>query len=212
MQRRSANILLEGKREIRAIGDNCDPSCFTWFACANSKPNDVCKGFVLLNGDRRKLINNNLTENDVIYVENCMRIIQNGNSEEPKERLVQEVLRYIPPQPTQHQEGFLGMLEASTGMIERNTEEEKQEPSASGFQRMLSESGKSEQPHTVVERQIQPFDFEAKLPLLCDESCPATRYCSSYPNNLGALCVKRYEQFRNPRTAETHIPQHPYKE
>jgi len=190
MQRRSANILLEGKREIRAINDPCDPSCFMWFACANSKPNDVCKGFVLLNGDRRKLINNNLTENDVIYVENCMRIIQNGNSEEPKERLVQEVLRYIPPQPTQHQEGFLGMLEASTGMIERNTEEEKQEPSASGFQKIFIASRKNtEQPHTPILRGID----ESQFPDLCDPTkCPPNyaRHCSANrQENWGKPCI-----------------------
>jgi hypothetical protein len=70
--------------------------------------------------------------------------------------------------------GFLAMVEA----VERKEE-----------QAMLSES-------TVI-RQIQPFDFEAKLPMICDETCPAKRHCSSYPNNLGVPCVKRYEQFKN---------------
>jgi hypothetical protein len=188
---RSANILSEGKREIRAIGDRCDPSCFVWFACANSKPNDVCKGFVLLDGETRKLINRNLNADDVIYVENCMRMIQNGNSEE---ELVQEVLRYIPPPPTQHREGFLAMVEASRGTVERKEEKHGEEPN-SEFQRMLSASGKNSE---LVERQIFPsYHFEAQLPETCNDSCFAKRHCSSYPANVGNLCVKKWELYKN---------------
>jgi len=191
MKLRSAHILQEGKREIRAIGDSCDPSCFTWFACGNSKPNGICKGFILLDGETRKIINENLSENDVIYVENCMRIIQNGSSEETKEQLIQEVLRYIPPPPTRHKEGFLGMLEASRGTVERSAEEEKQEPSNSEFQRMLSESGKNNQP--AIERQIIPIEFASQFPDLCDpDKCPPNyaRHCrANRQENYGKPCI-----------------------
>jgi len=78
-----------------------------------------------------------------------------------------------------HREGFLAMVEASSGTVERKEEHA-----------MLSDSAK-------VIRQIQPFDFEAKLPLICDETCPAKRHCSSYPRELGNPCTKRYEQFKN---------------
>jgi hypothetical protein len=98
ISQRSANILSEGKREIRAINDVCDPSCFVWFACANSKPNDVCKGFILLDGESRKLINRNLTEDDAIYVGNCVRTIQRGCEPETKETLVPEILRFLSPE------------------------------------------------------------------------------------------------------------------
>jgi hypothetical protein len=194
MKLRSGKILQEGKREIRAIGDSCDPSCFTWFACGNSKPNGICKGFVLLDGETRKLINRNLTENDALYIENCMRIIQNGNSEEPKEQLVQEVLRYIPP-PKQQPSGFIAMLESAHPTTEK---QELEEPHTnSEFQRMLDASGKNSEPHTIVERQIQPWDFEYRLPETCNDGCFAKRFCSSYPRNVGETCVKRWEQYKN---------------
>ena len=94
----SAELLLKGKHEIRAINDSCDPSCFVWFACANSKPNGICKGFVLLDGESRKLINKNLTDDDEVYVSNCMRMIQDECSEETEKVLVPEVLRFLSPE------------------------------------------------------------------------------------------------------------------
>jgi len=97
MKLRSGKILQEGKREIRAINDPCDASCFMWFACGNSKPNGICKGFILLNGETRKIINKNLNENDALYVEDCVRMVQNKRTPEEQEYFVQEVLRFIPP-------------------------------------------------------------------------------------------------------------------
>jgi len=98
MKLSSAELLLKGKHEIRAINDPCDPSCFVWFACANSKPNGICKGFVLLDGESRKLINKNLTDDDEVYVSNCMRMIQDECSEETEKVLVPEVLRFLSPE------------------------------------------------------------------------------------------------------------------
>lgn len=189
MKLRSAQILEKGKREIRAIGDNCDPSCFTWFACANSKNDSVCKGFVLLNGETRKLINKNLTENDAIYVENCMRIIQNGSSEETKEQLVQEVLRYLPPQTSPRQEGFLNMLESAYHTSEKQEEPESQPTSE--FRRMLDASSKNNQP--TIERQIIPIDFVSQFPDICDPTkCPPNyaRHCrANREGHYGQPCI-----------------------
>jgi hypothetical protein len=190
MKLRSARILQEGKREIRAIGDSCDPSCFVWFACGNSKPNDVCKGFVLLNGETRRIINKNLSENDALYVNACVRMVQNNECKpEEKDGLVEEILRYIPP-PKTPPSGFSAMVEASRG-IERSREEEKQEePSNSGFQRMLEASGKSEQPHTAtLTRGID----ESQFPDVCDPTkCPPNyaRHCrANREEHWGKACV-----------------------
>ena len=98
MRLKSAELLSKGKHEIRAINDSCDPSCFVWFACANSKPNGICKGFVLLDGESRNLINKNLTDDDEVYVSNCMRMIQDECSEETEKVLVPEVLRFLSPE------------------------------------------------------------------------------------------------------------------
>jgi hypothetical protein len=187
MQRRSANILSEGKREIRAIGDSCDPSCFMWFACENSKPNGICKGFILLDGETRKLINKNLTENDALYVNACVRIIQNNECKpEEKDGLVEEILRYIPP-PKTPPSGFLGMLESAHPTSEKQGEPQ---PSNSGFQRMLEASGKSNQPHTtILTRGID----ESKFPDLCDPTqCPPNyaRWCrANREGHYGQPCI-----------------------
>ena len=98
MKLKSAELLSKGKHEIRAIGDSCDPSCFTWFACANSVPSGTCRGFVLLDGESRKLINKNLSEDDEVYISNCMRMVQNGCCEETKDVLIPEVLRFLSPE------------------------------------------------------------------------------------------------------------------
>ena len=98
MKLSSAELLSKGKHEIRAINDSCDPSCFTWFACANSVPSGTCRGFVLLDGESRKLINKNLSEDDEVYISNCMRMVQNGCCEETKDVLIPEVLRFLSPE------------------------------------------------------------------------------------------------------------------
>jgi hypothetical protein len=95
-----------------------------------------------------------------------------------------------------HREGFLAMVEASSGTVERKEEKQEEEPN-SEFQRMLDASGKNSEPHTIVERQIQPWDFEYRLPETCNDECFAKRFCSSYPRNVGNLCVKKWEQYKN---------------
>jgi len=97
MKQRSANIILAGTREIRAINDPCDPACFTWYACANSKPNGKCEGFILMNGETRKHLNKILNDGDAHYIEDCVRMVQNKRTPEEQEYFVQEVLRFIPP-------------------------------------------------------------------------------------------------------------------
>lgn len=195
----SANILREGKSEIRAIGDVCDPVCFTWYGCAHSKPNGVCEGFVLMNGETRKHLNKILNEDDAIYVQNCVNRIQNGSNEEG---LVSEVLRYLPPQEPERKEGFLAMLEAShpNNPTRETIQPEPEERASSGFSAMLSASSKgverqSEQPQ-LMRRQMS-FDYENQLPLICTESCPIKRHCGSFPSNEGSVCVKQTEQYKN---------------
>lgn len=97
MNRTSANLLLKGKAEIRSIGDPCDASCAMWFACQNSTPNGICKGFVLLDGKSKDILRKNMREDDLIYLGNCTRTIQNGCTPRTKEALTQEVYRYLKP-------------------------------------------------------------------------------------------------------------------
>lgn len=114
-----ANLMLEGKARMPKKGDTCDMSCQFAFACANMKEGEPCEGFQLLsNGKITRLIKQNLAEYDQEYIQNCIRLIQNGTTPETEELMVQEVYRHIerPKQP----EGFLGMLEKA---FERTIEE-----------------------------------------------------------------------------------------
>jgi len=96
MKLHSANLLKEGKREIRSIGDVCDAACFVWYGCRNSKPNGICEGFVLMDGETRRHLNKILNEDDGKYIESCMNTVQRGCNTETQEGLVKEILRYIP--------------------------------------------------------------------------------------------------------------------
>jgi hypothetical protein len=170
-----------------------------WFACANSEPNGTCKGFVLLNGKSQNLLNKTLNEDDKIYVQNTTRMAQNNNiSEETREALVKEVLRFIPNEP-KRKEGFLAMLEASRGTSNTPTQdhiEPEQQPTTE-FQRMIQEARGTHTPvetQTLISRQIE---FETQLPIICGETCPIKRHCSSFPANEGNVCTKQTEQYKN---------------
>lgn len=192
----------EGKREIRALNDPCDASCAVWFACANSKPDGVCNGFALMNGETRKHLNRILNDDDAIYVQKCAHMAQSECPEETREAMVQEVLRYIPPKEPQRQ-GFLAMLEASRPSNPSAPQEpQPEERASSGFSAMLRASAKGEQTedHPPIERQTviqRQIDFETQLPLICVERCPIKRHCSSFPSNEGHVCVKQTEQYKN---------------
>jgi hypothetical protein len=128
MNRKSANLLLAGKAEIRSIGEPCDPSCALWFCCANSTPNGVCKGFLLLDGRSKELLRQNILEDDLIYLGNCARMIQNGTTPKNEQALTKEVYRYLKPineilraEQKGMPLGFRGMLNA---IIERSSEPE----------------------------------------------------------------------------------------
>ena len=119
MKASHANLLLEEKARMPMKGDTCDMSCQFAFACANMKDGEPCQGFQLLsNGKISRIIRQNLAEYDEEYIQNCVRLIQNGTTPETEEAMVQEVYRYIIP-PKQR-EGFIGMLESA---FERHTDE-----------------------------------------------------------------------------------------
>jgi hypothetical protein len=171
MKQSSANVLRDGKREIRAIGDVCDASCFTWYACAHSKPNGVCEGFVLMNGETRKHLNRILNEDDAIYVQNCARMAQSECPEETREVMVQEVLRYIPPKEPEHQEGFANMVECAFGNQNGQPKNTESEP--------------------TLTRAID----ESQFPALCNPMlCPPnySRHCeANTPAHFGQPCIYR---------------------
>jgi len=143
MKLTSANLLREGRRELRSLGDDCDDACLPAYCCANFELHGSCRGFKLLNGENRKKLNAMLTDDDVLYVESCMRMIQNGHNEDV---LVPEVLRYLKrPEGHPRESGFLGMIEASRGVPTTPTpkQTEPELRSSSGFIRMLEESSKN---------------------------------------------------------------------
>jgi len=105
---------------------------------------------------------------------------------------------------TQRPSGISYMVQCALGGSSKpNSEQPQEEQARSGFSEMLSASCKGKKPD-VVERQNQPFpaiqrqvDFEMHLPEICNETCPIKRHCSSYPAQIGNLCVKVSEQYKN---------------
>ena len=89
-----------------------------------------------------------------------------------------------------HREGFIAMLESSHPTTSEK-QEEPQEPSHSEFQRMLSASGKNNQP--TIERQIIPIEFASQFPDVCDpDKCPPNyaRHCrANRQENWGKECI-----------------------
>jgi len=164
----SANLLRAGKRELKSLGDDCDDACFPAYCCANFELRGICRGFKLLNGDNRKKLNAMLTDNDVLYIESCMRMIQNGHNEAA---LVPEVLRYLKrPEDHSRESGFTAMLTAARSSIPTSEYTELAEPhSNSGFLRMLEESSKNATDENVqVERVIQNIPRQAGFAAMLD--------------------------------------------
>jgi hypothetical protein len=165
----SANLLKAGKRELRSLGDDCDDACFPAYCCGNFELHGICRGFKLLNGENRKKLNAMLTDDDVLYIESCMRMIQNGHNEDV---LVPEVLRYLKrPEDPPRENGFTAMLTAarSSNPTPQYTEPETEERATSGFQAMILAScrGKREQPLAVVTRQLEytfPDETHSRTP------------------------------------------------
>jgi hypothetical protein len=201
LKKSSANLIALGQRELRAMGEKCDPSCFVWYGCANSKPDGECVGFVLLNGETKRHLHKLLSEDDGKYVANCMRMLQNGSQSEDKESLVKEVLRYIPHQePETRATGFMAMLEAALPSNPTATAEPEPETrETSGFFRMLeaaSGKGSNEReaiPNTVRMTGMLRMVDESQFPQFCDpEKCPKdfARHCSANrPENHGKPCI-----------------------
>jgi hypothetical protein len=102
-----------------------------WFCCSNSVPDGTCKGFLLLNGKSQNLLNKTLNEDDKIYVQNVTRMAQNEPSEETREALVKEVLRFIPHEEPEEVDfasamvrGFSNIQGAVSPMANPNLEEQ----------------------------------------------------------------------------------------
>jgi hypothetical protein len=205
MKLSSAEILRKGKGEIRAIGDVCDFACFTWYACANSKPSGTCAGFVLRNGETRKHLNRILNEDDGKYVESCMSTIQRGCNEETREAMVQEIQRFIPPEesePTPRETGVGYMAQCALGIPNVPTSEhtEPEPTSNSEFGRMLKAArGESAQAHTTTPKTVtrmmglfRQID-ESLFPELCDpQRCPPdfARHCrANREDHYGQPCI-----------------------
>jgi hypothetical protein len=187
MRLKSANILLEGKREIRSIGDPCDPACHLWTFCSNSLPNGTCEGFIILNGDSRRLINQNLKQDDLIYVQNCAKIAQSECDEETRSVMVNEILRYIPQrQSLRLTSGFRSMLDAA--FPDKSTTPQPtphfERRGKAGFMSMLEGSR---------ERQMLG---EITFPQICSEKCQFFRNCPYGQHNLGQICVNRVDKNR----------------
>ena len=154
MKLSSANLIASGQRELRAIGEKCDPACFVWYGCGNSKPDGICAGFLLLDGETKRHLHKLLSENDGKYVANCVRMLQSGSNEETKKILVEEVLRFIPPKESEPRAtGFTAMCEAARpARTSETVQPELQTPF--GFLRMLDSNyqahvaGESDETHS----------------------------------------------------------------
>lgn len=203
MKKSSANLIALGQRELRAMGEKCDPACFVWYGCGNSKPDGVCAGFLLLDGETKRHLNKLLSADDEKYVSNCMRMLQNGSKDEG---LVKEVLRYIEPQPKERPSGVSYMAKCALGSPDEPIQEPTEpQPPSTEFRRMLTAStkgtkGEGTPTRTSVASIIQranDFDFEHQLPQICSESCIIKRHCGAYPAQVGNLCIKLSEQYRN---------------
>lgn len=178
MNRRSAHILSTGKAEIRAIGESCDPSCMMWFCCANSVPNGTCKGFLLLDGESRKLLQRNMQEDALLYLEDCVGAVQNGCSPEAKRSLTKEVYRCLKPvsdvlkkEPIERR-GFRGMLDkVSPSKPEQSISKPVIRGFGRGFSGMLDElsGGKKRSIAGVRPREgIDKCTFDCNFHELCE--------------------------------------------
>jgi len=164
MNRTSANLLLEGKAEIRSIGQPCDASCAMWFCCQNSTPNGTCKGFVLLNGKSKDILRKNMREDDLIYLENSARIIQNGCSVETRRALASEVYRYLKPiNDILREEPALGFRAMLDKAIEPTPEESTWKPITRGFKGgfagMLEEASRGTDSESMSSVLIRSLEF-----------------------------------------------------
>jgi hypothetical protein len=197
-----AHIILRDSARFPTEGTQCDASCAFYWCCANSKDFGECKGFLLLNHGNLDHIKRTYDKNIDEFIENSYQVIQRSlndgveiNADVLLRNIDQIGKQFSKKQQSLPTSGFIAMVESAHPTTP--SEPEPQEPSNSEFQRMLSESGKNtEQPHTI-ERQIQPWDFEYRLPETCNDGCFAKRFCSSYPRNVGETCVKRWEQYKN---------------
>lgn len=139
-----ARIMREGSARFPTKGAQCNGSCTFYFACQNSRDFEECRGFQMLNGESEKLLKRGLTQHDLEYIETAhtfiQRCIDNGQQEQASIILrdISQLREKAAPQPTQHGEGFLNMLEAAHPSNPTATAEPEPETRATiGFRSML---------------------------------------------------------------------------
>jgi len=127
---------------------------------------------------------------------------------EGTDMLKEEIITDLKPEPEQRATGIRAMVNAAFH-VDPSTEagelEIETRPTSALRSMIEAASGKgsikSEQHepvrHSVIQRQMQPTDFEYQLPEICNDSCFIKRHCGAYPAQVGNLCVKRSEQFKN---------------
>jgi len=81
---KDADIILRQTAKFPRKGDQCNASCVFYAFCANSKDFELCeRGFQLINGDSRKLLERTLGTDSVEYIKNSYDFLQlasqNGN-------------------------------------------------------------------------------------------------------------------------------------
>jgi hypothetical protein len=151
------------------------------------------------------LLDKNLSQDDLIYIQNCARMAQNECPEETRNALAQEVLRYIPHEEPQRESGFSYMAKCARGI--QNAPPQEPEPetrSTEGFQGMLTAISRTEQTDNVtLTRAID----ESQFPDFCNPmKCPPdyARHCSANrPENYGKRCVYKTlttEEMKHPET------------
>jgi hypothetical protein len=82
---KDADIILRKTAKFPTKGSQCNSACAFYFCCANGKDFEQCQGFLMLNGETKKLLEKNLGTDAVEYIKNSYdfveRAIANGNLE-----------------------------------------------------------------------------------------------------------------------------------
>jgi hypothetical protein len=102
-----------------------------------------------LDGDTRRHLDKVLNEDDALYAQNCFKQLQSGTTPETEERLIAEVLRYLPEAECLPREtGFRAQVNAAFHVQPTETDEPEATQPTSVFRSMLQAAcGKGEQ-HT----------------------------------------------------------------
>jgi hypothetical protein len=208
ISQKDANLILRKEGRFPTKGSQCNASCVFYFCCANSKDFGTCeKGFQMMNGESKRLLERNLGVDSVKYIENSYgfieRAIQNNNFEgvEVVTRDLSQLRDRTIPQPTQRPSGISYMVQCALGVstTPRQEHAEPEQEATSEFTRMLEASSKGstkrEQPYTVTRRMtglLNEID-ESLFPDFCNPTaCPPdfARHCgANRQSHYGLPCI-----------------------